>query len=584
MSASSISTAALFLLPTMACAGSIVDDDATYAGGSPAPGLQSGEGGGALIPGLPGAGGSSGSIGSIGSTAACKTSIIDASGLRRLTALEYNNTVRDLLGVTDKPADVFPVDVRTLGFDHFPAAQSPSRVLVELYDTSAARIAAAAAVNLPKLLACNPGTDGEDACAQRFIAAFGRRAFRRPMTDGADGDKSRYFGFYAMAKARYGFADAVEILLTAMLQAPDFLYRPEIGAPGSQANGSIRLTGYELASRLSYFIWASTPDDQLLDAAGAGQLATAGQVAAQAERLLADPKARASIQHFHDQWLDLQAIHGLQKDPKLFPTFTPALRRLLRTEIEAFVENGVFSGDGSFATMLVADSTYMNKALSNHYGVVGPQGSAFERVRFAAGDARLGLLGLGGVMATHALAEQTHPVERGKFIREQVLCQHPPSPPDDADVQIPAVKPGQTTRQRFAAHVANPACAGCHRMLDPVGFGLENIDAVGRWRNTDQGLPIDAKGEVFGTDDADGPFEGQGALAVRLAASKQVSACAVKQWFRFAYARDAGQGDACFLGGLESAFRASGGNLRTLVVALTQTDAFLRTGLAGGAR
>ena len=458
-----------------------------------------------------------------------------------------------------------------LGFDNNADQQRTSALLVEGYQSAALALSKAATLDLPALLACDPVSQGEDACVAGFVSDFGLRAYRRPL---AAEETSRLLAFYAKSKLAFDFPTAVRLLLQAMLQSPHFLYRVETqGTPVSAT--VVKVSGYQLASRLSYLLWSSTPDLPLLRAAAAGTLDTPAGIKGEAERMLADPRAKRAVASFFAQWLDFEKTSRLGKADKsaaAFPTFTPNLPSLLRQEAERFVDDVFFSG-GDLSTLLSGDYTFMNQELAAFYGASGPNGAAFERVRLDP-QRRAGVLTQGGFLASHAKADQTSPVQRGLFVREQLLCAAPPPPPANVNTVLPPPDPQATTRERLTLHRSAPACASCHSLLDPVGFTFEHFEGVGLWRDTESGKPIDATGELVGTADADGKLDGALELAAKLSQSNQVRQCIAKQWFRFGYGRSEANVDQCTLQRLTDAFANSGGNWQALVLELTQTDAF----------
>jgi Protein of unknown function (DUF1592)/Protein of unknown function (DUF1588)/Protein of unknown function (DUF1595)/Protein of unknown function (DUF1585)/Protein of unknown function (DUF1587) len=479
------------------------------------------------------------------------------------------------------PATQFPGEEVVLGFDNNADQQRVSGLLVEGYQSAAMALSKAAISDLPTLLACDPVSQGEDACVAAFLKDFGLRIYRRPLQ--AD-ETSRLLAFYASNKQAFDFPTAVRLLLQAMLQSPHFLYRVETqGTPVSAS--VVKVSGYQLASRLSYLLWASAPDLPLLQAAASGALDTPEGVKAEAERMLADARAKQAVGSFFSQWLDFEKISKIGKSDKsavAFPTFTPSLPGLLRQEAELFVGDVFFTG-GSLSTLLSGNYTFMNQELAEFYGVSGPSSAAFEKVLLDP-QRRAGVLTQGGFLASHAKADQTSPVQRGLFVREQFLCAAPPPPPANVNTTLPPPDPQATTRERLTLHRSAPACAGCHALLDPVGFTFEHFDGVGLWRDTESGKPVDATGELVGTVDADGKLDGALELAAKLSQSAQVQQCIAKHWFRFGYGRSEADLDQCTLQRLSDTFASSGGNWQALVLELTQTDAFrYRTVQAGAA-
>ncbi|MBX5481710.1 MAG: DUF1592 domain-containing protein [Myxococcaceae bacterium] len=488
--------------------------------------------------------------------------------LRRLTRDEYDHTVRDLLGDTSRPARAFPPDSEGNGFDNQASSQEASPALVEAYADAAEALAARA--DLASLLPCSPADIGPEACGRAFIQHFGRRAFRRPLT--AD-EQSRFEALFDDVRSAEGFDAAARTVIEVMLQAPQFLYRIELGGAPAEDTARVRLTGYELASRLSYFLWSSMPDDALLDAAARGELDTPEGIEAQARRMLADDRAREMVRRFAVQWLGLSHFDDVAKDPVRYPDFA-AVKPLMQQEAALFVEHLSLDGTGDASRLFTAESTWANDALAQYYGLPPVSGEAFREVSLKK-NARVGLLTLGAVLSQYGKFDQSSPVLRGKFVRERLLCQSLPPPPGNVVLDLPPPSTS-TTRERYKAHAANPACSGCHALLEPVGFGLEHFDGAGRFRTEENGYRVDAHGEVISAGDLDGPFEGAGELSERLGQSRQVKQCLARQWFRFAVGRGetTSAPDQCALKRVDAAFAASGYDVRELLVAITLTDAF----------
>ena len=498
--------------------------------------------------------------------------------IRRLTRFEYNRTVRDLLGDTSNPADVLPPEEEVAGFNNQAAALTSSDLLIEQYMKVAEDVSARAVLDVDALLPdCDPGLDGSDTCALSFIQDFGSRAFRRPASQ-AEIERLKGVFDWAVNDPDLGrFEDGIQLVIEAALQSPSFLYRPELGAETPIEGDVVPFTSWEMATKLSYMLWNTMPDDALFAAAEADELQTKEQIAAQATRMLEDEKARDLIRNFHTQWLLLTHLDSVTKDTSIYPAFSGSLRPLWTEEIQAFVEHVILEGDGSLQTLLTADFSFMNEELASFYGgdvldpVTGPE---FRQVQLDP-DRRAGFLTSAGLMATHANVNQSSPVFRGKFVREQLMCNTLPPPPNDLVIEPPELDPNKTTKEQFEEIGANPACSGCHTLMNPIGFIFEHYDGVGQWRDQQNGKDIDAVGEVVQTDDIDGEYDGALELASALAASTQVQECVSSQWFRFAYNRTVTQEDSCSVEQLNDAFRSSNFNVRSLLVALTQTNAFL---------
>lgn len=509
---------------------------------------------------------------------------IGASPLRRLTKFEYNNTVRDLLGDTTNPADVLPAEEEPFGFSNDAKSLNVTPVLAEKYMLVAEGVSQRATTDIEALTGCAPVGDPAEleTCAATFIETFGRRAFRRPVTE-AEVDEllavyESAFTIYADGTdpVRDGYREGIRMVIESMLQSPAFLYRVELGEglePVDAEKGIMPLTSLEMASRLSYFLWGSAPDEELLQIAEADKLLTKEQIALQARRMLDHDNAREAVAVFHRQWLDYDRVGNVTKDPERYPEWSPAIAELMKEEMRVFVETVIFDGSGDFTTMMTAPYTYADQDLAAFYGRTA-SGEDFEQVTFPDSE-HAGILSMGALLSYYAHTNQTSPVHRGKLVREQFLCDLLEPPPADVMFEVPEPSPDSTARERFSEHSENSKCKGCHVLMDPLGFGFENYDTLGRFRTKeDNGLPIDASGEIIDSD-VDGRFVGVADLAQRLASSEEVKACYAKMWFRFAYGRIEKKEDACSLQDASSMFEQSGGNVKELLVALTQTDAFL---------
>jgi hypothetical protein len=516
--------------------------------------------------------------GSDGEPADCEGAV-GPSPMQRLSRFEYDNVVRDLLGDTSGPGRVLPEDDRVGPFASNTIIDVPEHT-VALYAELASQLAANAVGDVASLVGCEPA-DGA-ACAASFIATFGRRAYRRPLDDG---EIARLLAVYETGAA-VDFANGIRLVVEAMLQSPHFLYRVEDGRPSEDATeGVIELDAYELATRVSFFAWRSMPDDALLDAAAAGELDTPTGLRAQAERLLADPRAEEAVAAFHREWLELEGPNGLaaaQKEPTLFPSFGPEMQASMFAEQRAFVAD-VFAGDASLRTLLTARHTFVDGRLAELYGIAGIEGDELVRVELDPAE-RIGLLTQGGVLATRAGYSETSPTLRGKLVREAILCETIAPPPPDVNDALPPKADGETKKEQLEAHMSDPSCAGCHRLMDPVGFGFESFDPIGRFRTMDGEFEIDATGEVVSADpQIAGPFDDAIDLVERLAASDAVAHCVVRQWSRFALGREVGGAEATC--GIEPAYQAfveSDLDLRELMIEIVALDSFRRRRLPDG--
>ena len=366
-----------------------------------------------------------------------------------------------------------------------------------------------------RVFTCQPGrAQEEDACAKRILSALMRRAYRRPVSDT---DLKRPFELYRVAKAEDGFDAGIEMGLSAVLASPEFLFRIErdpAARAGSKGPADVySISDVELASRLSFFLWSSIPDDELLDVAARGDLDKPAVLERQVRRMLADPRSQNLVTNFASQWLHLRNLDAITPDMRLFPDFDDNLRQAFRQETELLVDS-VIRENRSVLDLLRADYTFVNERLAKHYGIPNIYGSRFRRVEFgdnalaapkpgSADPAKVaprgGLLRQGSILLVTSYPTRTSPVIRGKWILDNVLGVPPPPPPPNVPALEDAgtARRGMTIRERLGEHRKNPACAGCHRLTDPIGFALENYDAVGRWRTVDAGAPIDASGTLF---------------------------------------------------------------------------------------
>ncbi len=498
----------------------------------------------------------------------CEAEGIGTAPLRRLTHREYDATIRDLLGDDSNPSQLLPTDAAATGFDTKASAQQINATLAEAYMRAAEDVAARAVVDTAVLLPCDPAPD-ELACGHAFVGSFGPRVFRRPL---APDELSRYQTLFDNAHASWGFDKAVELVVQAMLQSPSFLFRLEFGLPEDAGEPLVRLTSWETASRLSYLLWGTMPDEDLFAAAAEDRLGTPEELAAQADRMLDDPRARGLVGAFHRQWLGLDGLAISNKNPATYPQWSPELAASMATETTMLLEHVVFDGAGDFATLLRADYTFVDSSLAALYDVAGPQGNAFARVELPA-DRRAGLLTHASLLALSGKPDQSSPVLRGQLVRERLLCESLPEPPPNVDTTPPEVDPDASTRERFEQHTSDPSCAACHRLIDPVGFGLEHYDGIGVWRDQDGGAPVDASGVLVIADQSI-EFDGAIELGDLLATHPNARDCFVAKWFEFGHGRAPDLGDSCTIEGLRAGLEAADGDVRSLLVALTQTDAF----------
>jgi hypothetical protein len=415
--------------------------------------------------------------------------------LHRLSRAEYNLTIRDLLGVDTRPADTFPADGSGgAGFDNIADTLFLPPILLEKYLAAAGDILDAAD---PKRLFVAPGD------ARKTLEHHLPRAFRRPARPG---EIDRLLALFERSRKKGApFEDALKTALKAVLVSPHFLYRVELDREGSEP---YPVGDYELATRLSYFLWSSMPDDALFARAAEGKLHDPKALEAEVRRMIADPKFAAMAEGFAGQWLGTDSLPTqAQPDPRRFAAYTPSLRDAMMREVSEFFLHLVRE-DRSLLEMLDCDYAWVNEELAKHYGIPGVEGKEFRKVKLP-DRTRGGVLGMAGVLTLTSYPQRTSPVLRGKWVLEEVFGTPAPPPPMNVGLLPPddSPKDGLSFRQRLEAHRKKPECAACHNRLDPIGFGLENFDPIGRWRTEIAGKPVDSKGVLSGDRTFDGPVE-----------------------------------------------------------------------------
>ncbi len=448
--------------------------------------------------------------------------------LRLLTNREYANTINDLLSISTGTtiAASFEPDTKVKGFDNNAEASKINNGRMDAYWAAAKQIAET--TSLTNLLNCASGTT-RDQCAAAFVPAFGKRAFRRPLVAAEQTSYSNLFRLGSTNEA------GARLVIQGMLSSPNFLYRGEIG---SVVSGSSNLTPYETASLLSYTFIGSMPDTILLTEADNNRLSTPVQLRAQAERLLATPRAAAQFSHFGMQWLHVDDVANLQRDKTLYPQFNQAIGTAMKTELSTFLNELFLKPGYKMADVFNPGFTFVNGALASYYGMTGVSGTGFQRVATTA--QRGGVLAMGAVTSTLSSFTGSHPIHRGLLVRQNLLCQEfAPPPPNVGEVE--PLNPNKPTRERFAAHTSNPNCQSCHQYIDEIGFGFENYDAVGRFRATEgNSIAINASGTISGlavmTESDSYSFNDLRGLSTVLATAgaESTSKCVTKQFQRFA--------------------------------------------------
>ena len=484
--------------------------------------------------------------------------LVGASRMRRLTRNEYDNTVRDLFGIDDRIAmRTFPADEKSGGFASNDVA-SVSETALDAYFSAAEEIAVQAAGGLAERVDCDLATPG---CPGELVADLGLHAFRRPLSDE---ENAEYLSLYQDAHDQWDDEAAGRILVQAMLLSPNFLYHVEAMAEGASEDEESIVDDYALASRLSYLVWQSKPDAELLSLAESGELADPEVRASQATRMLADQRSESAIEAFQRDWLQAEAIGDLTKDAELFPAWNADLAASIEAEIRDFATAVIIDGDAKLETMLTANWTVADASVAALYGVDdGPEFDSVSAVIDLDPQTRAGILTQVAFLTSTAHAAEPSWVYRGKFVRENLFCDHLPAPPPGVEVNDPN-DPGR---------LENPSCSSCHLLIDPIGWTFDEYDALGGFRALDpDGQPYDTQGEVVGKDV--GAFDGPVDLAHRLAESQDVADCYAEQWMKFANRRDVGSDDACVLDVVRESFSDSGHDIRKLIIAIATTEAF----------
>ena len=539
-----------------ACSGAIGTNDGTSPG---TPGAGPG-----AVPGAPGGPGAPGAGAGVDERVDPGPTL-----MRRLTNAEYARTVTDLLG---EPAGAdqrlqLPDDPHTSGFDNNAEVETISNVHADRYSQGAetlARAVLSTPARRTSVFGCDPSTGAT--CLQTFIQRFGRRLYRRPLS--AD-EVSGYLKLAAAADPATPDAGPSAVL-QAMLRSPHFLFRIELGRSDPKRPGLLRLTGFEVATRLAYLLWGTTPDDPLLDAAQRGDLDTPAGLDAVAARMLADPRARPAVNRFYTQWLQVTDLAGTQIDSTKFKMWNGALASAMAEESARFVDSIIWNaepGGASLRNLLSARYTFVNGPLAALYGL--PAGdNSWRRVDFADNVPRIGILTNPSVLTLTSHSDGISPTKRGLYVREVLLCQDIPQPPPGVDANLPPAKAGETERERFARHTTDATCAGCHTMMDPVGWGLSQFDAIGALRP--DAVDVAGRIEGFTPPEFTGPLE----LARRVSDSPEFAACVGTSLYRFAYGLRENGMHAAPVAQVQRAFRDTGFNFGKTLLALVHTDAF----------
>lgn len=502
------------------------------------------------------------------------------TGLRRLTRLQIQTSIHDLLGPQVVIRDDIDSDLVAELFTTVGASQVRSEGnAVDAYELMALEVVHQVFADpeaRDALVGCDPTID--DGCAAEHLATFGRRAWRRPLDEA---ELDRYVALAHDSAPEEPWL-GLELATAGVLQSPNFLYLIEVGEPDPDAPERLRYTEWELAGRLAAFLWSSVPDDALLDAAAAGTLHTPDGLKAEVDRMLADPRAEPALLRFFDELLHLEMADHMVKDPELYPEASSTLFAAMRGEVERLVTEVALRGDADVRELFDTRQTFVNDELAALYGLPAPDPTLADAEGFAPatipdGWERVGLLGSGLFLAGNAGVLQTSPTRRGLFLQLRLRCNPLPPPPDGVDTEFPELEEGEhvTMRERLEEHRVNPECAGCHDQVDPIGLSLEHFDALGQHRNDDNGLPLDVSGAL-----ADQTFEGLPGLAAVLRNDPETMRCMVRQAYRFATGHREGAPEAPIITALADEFEASGHRFRALVRAVVLSDGFRHLGVA----
>jgi hypothetical protein len=487
----------------------------------------------------------------------------------RLTNIEYANTVHDLLGFT--PTVPLDPDGAAGGFSAGLGAGDAS---VIAYHASAIDIAAKAITNVQTLTGCAATSTGAAAttCASKFVDTFGPKVFRRPIDDGL---RTSLNGLYAAVSAQYGFSAGIQSVLEEMLQSPYFLYHLELEERAA-GNGKVPVTGYSMASRLSYLIWASMPDDALFAKAAANQLSSSDQVQTELTRMLVDPKAKSGLQNFYEQWLRVNAM-PLSKTGKYGDSYTPAMQASIRASFDAQVEAALWSDGGGLTQLLTGTKAFVDANTAPLFGMNGVTGTGLQEINVNA-QQRVGILMHPAIMATFATDNGTHPIKRGVFVWDQVLCQPLPDPPANVPT-FPGVPANASVRQAYETFTSPPLCQGCHARINPVGFLFESYDTLGAYRTIDDNnQPVNSQVTIAGAsaDAINVATSNAAQFAANVAKEGTLASdCLVAQLYRYTIKRMDAGADEDILTTLNTKFKDGGESIKTLLSALTQTEPFL---------
>jgi Protein of unknown function (DUF1592)/Protein of unknown function (DUF1588)/Protein of unknown function (DUF1595)/Protein of unknown function (DUF1585)/Protein of unknown function (DUF1587) len=560
----------------LGCSGSIgATQSGDGSGGNNTGGSVNGGNGGAV---------GTGSTGGIDVPVSCGTRTLPVQPLRRLSATQYHNTIRDLFGATlAQPlisGSLFPNTLYSNGFENDAESNTVGTAASNAIEDNGERIGrlilAGADPYLRATMPCSMPTAITDAaidgCIDNFIRDFGLKAFRRPVSTG---ETTVIRGLYNTVRGTQTAREAWTTLVQYFVESPGILYRTERGGDAAPIAGLVKPGDYEMASRLSYFFNNTMPDSELFTAAAAGLLSTPEQIKTQAERLMGKPAFWEMLSALHRDWLHLAGLATSAKDPTRFPEFTAAVQLALTQETGRMIRHTLEDGDGSVQTLLTGQNRPLNGPLATFYGQLAPGADANTWVNVDVGNRR-GILTGAALMASTSHADKTSPIHRGAFFQSEILCNEVPALPANVDTQGPLQDTANlpTAKQRLAPLLTNGQCQACHSLINPLGFGFENYNAAGKWRDQENNTNLDAAGSLE-VDGVESPFASPVELTELIGGAAQTRECYSLQLYRASIGRREFAEDECSIQALKQASGAANGDIRAMLLALTQTDGFL---------
>lgn len=489
--------------------------------------------------------------------------------LRRMSDVQYRNTIDDLFDGRVLPSDDFPTSTAAFGFSSNPEPNAVTDLAAEQLLIAAEDVGDQLITVVDEVAPCPSGDPLS--CAEVFIDDFGPKVFRRPLDPE---QRQILLEVFEAAEADDGYADGIGRMVTVALQMPEFLYFVEEGVMSDDV--TLRLSDHEIASRLSYLFWDTMPDEELRAVADAGELRSADQIEEQAQRLLADPRSAPALTRFYREWLEIRQLRPADKDAERFESFGPEMIASMDAQLERFVTSTLNSDDPTLTRLLTSNEVEVDAWLAPLYGLEGID----DWTSIEADPARrAGLLTMPGYLAAHSYTEETNAIERGLLIRERVLCQSIPAPPADAMDMGSPLPENPTEADRTRALLENPACGTCHILMNPLGMSFENYDAVGAWRDAyDDGEVIETNWDLVAPPEGldEQPFDGAVELSQTLAATDPIGSCFVENWLHHSYGTEPGSTEVeqCELDELTASFNGSQQDIPALMIAVTRSDAF----------